>query len=305
MKKIYIEISDICGLKCSFCPTPKGIRGIMDLVLFKKAILEAKKHTNLIALHILGDPLKVENLQDYLCVAKNANLSVEITTSGVFLDDFNMLINPPIKQINFSLDAINGLKNRDVLLRKIFAFCDFKIEQKSDIFINLRVQKRAKNKALVAILERQFNTTNLTPHLFHHSQNRIKLGNKIIIDFREIFAWDSNADSSVDSQCDSNMDSNADFRLDSKKTNPANIMTNHTFGTCLAFKNHIGILSNGQIVPCCIDTQGILSLGNIASISIESALKSKKAQKMQMGFQNNVIYEPFCKVCDYRKQFTK
>lgn len=304
MKKIYIEISDICGLKCSFCPAPKGIRGVMDLGLFKKAVLESKHYTNLIALHILGDPLSVENLAEYLAIAKEANLKVEITTSGANLSDFDLLLKSPIKQVNFSLDALNEVENRDFLLGRIADFCAYKRQNKSEVFVNLRVQKRARNRNLVAFLEREFGVKNLARFLGESAKskganwdsildspanrnleaNRIKLGDKIIIDFREVFAW------------------NVDF---TPLANRKNLSPQDEFakGTCLALQNHIGILANGEIIPCCMDFSGILSLGNIKDISIKSALTSRKAQEMLKGFRENRIVEPFCKACDYRKCF--
>lgn len=302
MKKIYIEISDICGLKCSFCPAPKGVSGVMDLGLFKKATLESKCYTNLIALHILGDPLSVGNLANYLAIAKIANLKVEITTSGANLSDFDLLLQSPIKQVNFSLDALNEVENRDFLLGRIADFCAYKRQNKSEVFVNLRVQKRARNRNLVAFLEREFGVKNLARFLGKSSEskganldldssanrnvgtNRIKLGDKIIIDFREVFAW------------------NVDF---APFANRKNISPQDEFvkGTCHALNHHIGILSNGEIIPCCMDFSGILSLGNIKDSSIKSALTSRRAQEMLKGFKENRIVEPFCKACDYRKCF--
>ncbi len=300
MKKIYIEISDICGLKCSFCPAPKGNRGVMDLELFKKAVFESKHYTNLIALHILGDPLSVENLANYLAIAKDANLKVEITTSGANLSDFDLLLQSPIKQVNFSLDALNEVKNRDFLLGRIADFCAYKRQNKSEVFVNLRVQKRARNRNLVAFLEEKFSVCgvkNLARFLGESSEskganlvldssanrnlatNRVKLGDKIIIDFREVFVWNLKSDSS-----------------DSTESSAIR-------GTCLALQNHIGILSNGEIIPCCMDFSGILSLGNIKDLSIKSALTSRRAREMLKGFRENRIVEPFCKACDYRKCF--
>lgn len=299
MKKIYIEISDICGLKCSFCPAPKGVSGVMDLGLFNKAVFESKHYTNLIALHILGDPLSVENLANYLAIAKMANLKVEITTSGANLNDFDLLLQSPIKQVNFSLDALNEVENRDFLLGRIADFCAYKRQNKSEVFVNLRVQKRARNRNLVAFLEREFGVKNLAQFLGKSTKskganwdsildsranhnleaNRIKLGDKIIIDFREVFAWNLKRDSS-----------------DSTESSAIR-------GTCHALNHHIGILSNGEIIPCCMDFSGILSLGNIKDSSIKSALTSHRAQEMLKGFKENRIVEPFCKVCDYRKCF--
>ena len=431
MKKIYIEISDICGLKCSFCPAPKGIRGVMNLGLFKKAVAESSRYTKLIALHILGDPLSVENLEQYLAVAKSANLSVEITTSGANLanlKNFDLLLNPPIKQVNFSLDALNELKNRDFLLAWILDFCKYKKAIKSQIFINLRIQKRARNMNLVAFLEREFGIQNLAQYLSESSNksceskcaicdSRVKLGDKIIIDFRGVFKWgdlkdlkdsslresasaDSwqsktsdlkkqnelrtekriNADSlqvsdsqnaqslpdslprfcvaksrndcvevdcfgnelprndEVVANCHESLHEscNDESIAESKNANSSivseksglrsheqgnktdSLLTKRVAslhdlspqdefatikGTCLALKTHIGILSNGEIVPCCMDFAGILSLGNIKDTTLDSALKSKKAQKMLDGFRQNRIVEAFCASCDYRKRF--
>ena len=430
MKKIYIEISDICGLKCDFCPAPKGERGVMDLATFRKAAFDARRFTRLIALHILGDPLSVGNLAEYLQIAKEANLSVEITTSGANLADFDLLLRAPIKQVNFSLDAIKRLKNAPFLMRRICDFCEYKINKKSEIFINLRVQKRVENAEIVeflaqnlaflpkvqnldlvekftTILQNGLNSQNL-------GQNRVKLGNKIIIDFRDIFEWQidsanknlenlplgsnnsvlgmqfrtcENFGESTDfslvlspkfsqiqkphrnSQnlrakrsnhhfdCDSLRESTAnqtkfaESALDSANpalsTHEANStiadeflgfceasdkdktkvyrgsepkralrkQLAHTckslksrceskFATCLALKSHIGILSSGTIVPCCIDALGNLALGNIKEISLDSALKSVRAQKMLQGFRENRLVEHFCQKCDYKNRFT-
>ena len=339
MKKIYIEISDICGLKCSFCPAPKGIRGVMNLPLFQKAVAEVSHHTKLIALHILGDPLSVENLGDYLAIAKSANLSVEITTSGANLPNlahFDLLLNAPTKQVNFSLDALNELQNRDFLLSKIVDFCKYKKAVKSQVFVNLRVQKRARNRDLVAFLENEFGVENLAQYLGKSNDkkgdSRVKLGEKIIIDFRGVFKWGdlnispSLAEGDKGGGLNAQKNSSAKFsnnesthpltpsareggQVDSNfarngKTNesPQDEFAN-THGTCLALKTHIGILSNGEIVPCCMDYAGILSLGNIKDTTLDSALKSKKAQEMRDDFKANIITQPFCKVCDYRKRF--
>ena len=287
--------------------------------------MDARHFTRLIALHILGDPLSVGNLAQYLEIAKEANLGVEITTSGANLSDFDLLLSPPIKQVNFSLDALSTLKNAPFLMRRICDFCAYKVQKGSEIFVNLRVQKRAENIKIIEFLAQNLmqnlpnlaqipqnlmqnltpnltqipqnlvqNLTqnpqnlvqNLTPNLTQNPQNppqnpqnppqnRIKLGNKIIIDFRDVFKW--NADSASQNSVQK--------------------------GTCLAIKTHIGILANGVIVPCCIDASGNLPLGNINKISIDSALKTSRAQKMLQGFRQNRLIERFCQHCDYKNRF--
>ncbi|RDU63131.1 radical SAM/SPASM domain-containing protein [Helicobacter sp. MIT 14-3879] len=283
-KKIYIEISDICKLNCSFCTAIKETRGIMNLELFQKAINEAKKHTNLVTFHILGDPLKISNLIKYLDIAYKASLKVELTTSGVFLDDFNILLHPSIKQINFSLDAIVELKNKFELLDRVIDFCKFKIKNDSKIFINLRIQKRARNKDVLEVLQNKFNIEeNLKNNLIDENEGRIKIYNKIIIDFRDTFIWKELNTKGYNNQQNNNL----------KAVN----------GTCFALDSHIGILSNGIVVPCCIDIGGNIPLGNIANSSIYDILQTKKVKDIKEGFKKNIIIEDLCKICDYRRKF--
>ncbi|MDE6886789.1 MAG: SPASM domain-containing protein [Helicobacteraceae bacterium] len=281
-KKIYIEISDICGLKCDFCNTTKGVRGEMPLALFKIATNEAKKYTNLITLHILGDPLKMKNINSYLKIAKDANLKVEITTSGVYLSDFS-IFKEPIKQVNISLDALNLLPNRNIFLQRVFRLCEFKLENNLDFFINLRIQNRDKNGEILEIIKRRFNLSQDIKLDF--TQKRIRLAKKIILDLREIFFW----------QNDNKMQDSNKF-LDT--------IHNTCHGTCYGLRSHIGILSNGDIVPCCIDVNGNLTLGNIQIDSIKNILESHKTKAMIEGFRNNLIIKDFCKNCDYRNRFS-
>lgn len=270
--KIYVELSDICGLKCQFCPSTKGVRGIMPLDLFSKIALECAKFTKLITFHILGDPLKIKNLKEYLLVAKKYNLKVEITTSGIYVDEFDFLLESPIKQINFSLDAIMEVESkvfRDIAFNKIFEFCRYKDSSNNDIFINLRIQNRIDSKTLELkdILKQEFDLVDLN--------SNVRVGKKTIIVFRNPFLWNSN-------------DNKSD--------------TNNT-GFCYGLISHFGILSNGDVVPCCIDAGGDIVLGNLKSQSLNDILYGNRALDMRNGFKNKVIIEQKCLRCDYRRRF--
>lgn len=243
----------------------------MSLSLFSKIALDCAKFTKLIALHILGDPLKIKNLKDYLLIAKKCNLKVEITTSGIYLDEFDFLLESPIKQVNFSLDAIMEIESResrDIAFNKIFKFCRYKDSINSDIFINLRIQNRTAPKTLELknILKQEFGL----PHL----RSNIRVGKKIIITFREPFLWN----------------------LDNDK-----IASNKGF--CYGLISHFGILSNGSVVPCCIDADGDIILGNLKSQSLDDILYGDRALSIRNGFKNKVIIEQKCLKCNYREQF--
>lgn len=240
----------------------------MPLDLFQKALIESKKHTNLITYHMLGDPLYHENICEYLNLTKEYNLKVEITTSGVYLDDFDLLLKDPIKQINFSLDALfySNLDTRKYLNR-IFDFCAYKLNTKSTTFINLRIQNLPKNSSLIDSIESKFNV--------NINSSITRLAPRIRLVLIRHFKWNGFSD----------------------------IYSNSGF--CYALRGHIGILANGSIVPCCMDVNGSMILGNIKIDSIKKALSSKKALHMIWGFKNNILLEESCKKCDYRNRFLK
>ena len=141
-KKIFIEITNFCGLNCSFC-TPMKAKDTMSLNLFSKIIREIQPYTKLCALHILGDPLTLHNLKSYLDSAQD--LRIEITTSGFYLTPQNtalLLNHPNIHQINFSLTSALYQKNKvnlDSYLTPILDFCATHQHLQSEKFINLRL----------------------------------------------------------------------------------------------------------------------------------------------------------------------
>ncbi|HEF3558363.1 TPA: radical SAM protein, partial [Campylobacter upsaliensis] len=105
-KKIYIELSDICGLKCEFCPSQKGRRGVLSLQDFEKIAMQICERAEIFTFHLLGDPLILDNLEQFLNIARTYKMKLEITTSGFYLSEKNqnLLLNyENIHQMNFSL----------------------------------------------------------------------------------------------------------------------------------------------------------------------------------------------------------
>ena len=72
-------------------------------------------------------------------------------------------------------------------------------------------------------------------------------------------------------------------------------------GTCYALKDHIGILVDGTIVPCCLDVNGIIKLGNILNDDLSSVINTNRYKKMLIGFNNNKKCEDLCKKCNFLK----
>ncbi|MCQ2689580.1 SPASM domain-containing protein [Helicobacter pylori] len=275
-KKIYIELSDICGLQCSFCPNPKNIRGVMPLELFEKVCKEVAPLTQMITLHVLGDPCKLKNLNRYLSAAKRFSLKVDLVTSGAYLCDFETLLQDAIYQISISLDA--GLDNHNKLnqhryIQKILEFCHYKCEKNSEVFLNLRIQDSTleKHQNLIKPFLESFECVSLETL---KSQGRTRLFKKSFLNIQKTFKWP---------------DLNAQNPLNQESKIPY----------CYGLIKQVAILSNGVVVPCCMDTQAHINLGDLNHMPLKDILNSQKAIAIKTHFLKGEALELLCKNCSY------
>ncbi|MGN8517932.1 radical SAM/SPASM domain-containing protein [Helicobacter pylori] len=275
-KKIYIELSDICGLQCSFCPNPKNIRGVMPLELFEKICKEAAPLTPIITFHVLGDPCKLKNLKHYLNAAKRFSLKVDLVTSGAYLRDFETLLQDAIYQISISLDA--GLDHHNKLnqhryIQKILEFCRYKFEKNSEVFLNLRIQDSTldKHQNLIKPFLESFECVSLEGL---KSQGRVRLFKKSFLNIQKTFKWPN-----LNAQNPLNQESKIPY--------------------CYGLIKQVAILSNGVVVPCCMDTQAHINLGDLNHMPLKDILNSQKAMAIKTHFLKGEALEPLCQNCSY------
>ena len=91
-KKIYIEITNVCNLKCKFCPDTSRKKAFMSVGEFEHIINKIHNHTNLVALHVKGEPLLHNKLEDILEVLEKYNLKANITTNGTLIKEKMQII---------------------------------------------------------------------------------------------------------------------------------------------------------------------------------------------------------------------
>ena len=76
-----------------------------------------------------------------------------------------------------------------------------------------------------------------------------------------------------------------------------------TDGSCYGLRTHIGILSDGTVVPCCLDTDGVINLGNIYEEDLDTILNKKISTEIVENFKNGKAIMPLCRKCDFRNRF--
>jgi len=283
--RIYIELTNVCGLSCSFCPTKELPSKEMDLVFFESVIKQAKHYTKEIACHVVGDPLTQSNLNDYLNIIHRYGLKAMLTTSGYFLKkhSYDTLFHPCVKQINISLNSFN--KNDTSLtfeqyITPVLNLCHEKLKREEELFINLRVwnldvmmSERDFNEILFDKLSSPFDTSLSLDAIYAERPKSIRLASKILIHFDNYFEWPS---------------------LKNK---------NYGDGICQGLTSHIAILASGKVVPCCLDCDGIIELGDLHENSLETILSAKRTSAMIEGFKEGKAVEELCQKCSYKDRF--
>ena len=76
-------------------------------------------------------------------------------------------------------------------------------------------------------------------------------------------------------------------------------------GTCWGLRNQIAILANGDVVPCCLDGDGEIKLGNIFEENFESIINSDYSKEFIKAFEENRVIHNLCKRCGFRSKFNK
>ena len=258
----------------------------MSLEKFDEINAQLKPYTKELAYHIVGDPLVLTNLEDYLNISLKHDLKVNITTTANNINKkhYHALMNHTIKQINFSINSYNAnshKKTLDEYLNPILDFVKYAQEQKHEYFINFRIwnldeEKSAKefNTKVFDKINEIFITNINIEDVYKERPKNIRIARKIFFNFDEYFNWPS---------------------LQNKIVS--------TKGFCYGLDSHFGILTNGDVVPCCLDQNACINLGNTNTSQLKDILASKRVKDIQNGFKKNIVVEELCQKCEYRTRF--
>lgn len=277
-KKIYIEINNTCNFNCSFCIHTKRKKEFMTIENFKIIINSIKDYTDYVYLHIMGEPLLHPFLNDFITICKENNLFVNITTNGsLLLPKKEIFLSSPIRQLNISLHSIE--KENEVFYQYIDDVLSFvkELNAKTQTYISLRLwnveeENNSRQDYILKKLSKEFNTDISSVELKNY--RNIKIANHLFLSLDKRFIWPSL--------------NNEIYSLN---------------GKCLGIKNMCGILVDGTVVPCCLDAQGDVNLGNIFSSSFRSIIESERVNNILNGWKEHKCIEPLCQRCSYRNRF--
>jgi len=275
-KKIYIEITNSCNFDCSFCFKTARATKFMSPDEFRVIVQKIRPFTNYIYLHVLGEPLLHPQLDEILSIAEDAGLNINITTNGGLLErKKEILFRHSVRQINISLhDAEENIapeKWEDYLNSSL----DFAQKAAPNMYICLRLWNSSNessqpfNSLFLNRISARFNLAE-DKLLDNTSGNGIKLTEHIFLQRAPRFEWPDQKQEGLQTQ-------------------------KH----CYALRDHIAILVDGQVVPCCLDADAAMKLGNIFTGDLSEILINQRAIDIKKGFEQRKIVEPLCATCGF------
>ena len=143
MKNLYIEITDACNLRCSFCPS-KARRDFMSTSLFEKCVAGATEiGAENVYFHVLGEPTLHPGFSLFVKHLESTPLKLTLVTNGTTIARTGRAIleSPAVRQVNFSTHAFAELPPDDARghLQDVFDFCKMALAMRPDLYINLRL----------------------------------------------------------------------------------------------------------------------------------------------------------------------
>ena len=272
--KIYLEISNICNLRCSFCPGTKRKPGAMTEDAFSTLLPKLQPWSDYLYFHLMGEPLCHPKLERFLTLAGDAGFRVILTTNGTLLSKQKEILSrsPALHKINISLHAFEANDPAvpfETYLQQCFAFGQA-MEGKKTVVYRLWNQGGAdtKNAEILAAMETFF------PKPWTEERRGIRIGERVYLEYGDKFDWPDLSASDGGEQV-----------------------------FCYGLRDQIGVLCDGTVVPCCLDHEGDIALGNLFTDSMEDILDTPRAKAIYEGFRNKKAAEELCRKCGYARRF--
>ena len=272
-KKAYLEITNVCNLSCEFCCGTKREKSFISTEKFEIAARNLRKVTSYLYLHVMGEPTLHPDFEKLLGICENLGFRVVVTTNGTLLEKMGEILvnNPCAHKVNISLHALEV--NKSIVfeehLEKCAVFC--KEMNAADKICVLRLWNGDKdnkygsgelNTPILQYLEKQFPRQD-----WKVNRQGYCLCGKIFIEFAQRFDWREKEDD--------------------------------TKVKCYGLRDQIGVLCDGTVVPCCIDCEGVIKLGNIFKDDVLDIINSDLAKQIAEGFRNGKAVHPYCQKCGF------
>lgn len=267
--RCYLEITNICNLDCLFCPKTGRAKRRLSMEEFDMLTDKMRGKVRFLYFHLMGEPFLHPNLPQFITMARDKGFIPVITTNGTLLSRANDVIAAAPHKVQISLHSHegNGKENPEQYIKEVM---DFTVKAaEAGVVVVLRFWNQggfdSKNDLLHDLIAERF------PRPWDERHYGWRVAKNVYLEYARMFEW-------PDSEKEENGKEEA---------------------FCYALRNQVGVLVDGTVVPCCLDHEGDIVLGNLFEQSFDEVLSSPRARAIYDGFTRHEAVEPLCRRCGY------
>lgn len=278
ISRCYLEITNICNLNCLFCPKTERAKHRLTMEEFEMLTDKLQGQIQFLYFHLMGEPFLHALLPEFIRIARRKGFVPVLTTNGTLLSEATEVIDACPHKIQISLHSHegNGKDDAEQYINNVIRFAKEAASKGTIVVLRLWNQGGydCSNEQIIEFVARH------QPQPWVARHDGWKLAKNLYIEYDRMFEW---PDGEHDEYGEENV-------------------------FCYALRNQVGVLVNGDVVPCCLDHAGELVLGNLFQQSLDEILASPRAKSIYDGFTNHIAVEPLCRRCGYAvvtKQYRK
>ena len=274
LRKAYLEITNVCNLSCAFCPGTRREPRFLSEEEFRLLSGKLRPYTEYLYFHLMGEPLLHPELGRFLELAGEQGFRVILTSNGTLLSERGelLLTSGAVHKVNLSLQsfAANEGGELEAYVRSCAAFARAAGERGK--LCELRLWNRGGLDSLNGRIRRTLRE--LFPDDWPESRGSLRLADRVWLEPGDRFDW---PDSAL-----------PDLGED---------------GFCYGLRDQVGVLCDGTVVPCCLDHEGEIPLGNLFRQELGEILAGERARAIYEGFSQRKAVESLCRRCGYARRF--
>ena len=271
--RVYVEITNICNRNCSFCPGTTREKRRMSFEEFKRVANSLVGVTDYIYFHVMGEPLTHPKLPEFIKYATSIGFKCAVTTNGTLINaKREELISSGIYKVNLSVHSFEG-GEEEKYLSYIESLADFADKASvAGVLTVLRLWNKGYDSGLndrtLEILKERLDGE------WKWGTRGARIRHKLHLEYGDRFDW-------------------PDMEAEN--------MGCSLF--CYGLRDHFGVLCDGSVIPCCLDREGDITLGNIFDSPIREILSSDRAIAILRGFDNRTAVDELSQRCGYARRF--
>ena len=287
--RCYIEITNTCNLDCHFCPKHHRKRRQLSEEEFDLLTDRVRGKVCFLYFHLMGEPLLHPLLPQFITMAREKGFKTVLTSNGTLLHRAMALLDTLPHKIQLSLHSheSNARGQLSEYMDQVMRFSTRAAGKGTCMVLRLWNQggMDRENEEVMRLIEKY------VPKPWKERPDGFRLCDNLYLEFDRKFEWPGGGGKAASDDSDGKLEE-SDGKLEAS---PSKSKQEYF---CKALIKQIGVLSDGSLVPCCLDHDGDVILGNLFHQSLEEILASPRAQALVEGFRHHAATEPLCQSCE-------